>query len=137
TSPVELTNAVAIDAGNFHSLALRSNGTVVGWGLSGYGAIPPAGLTNVLMISAGGGHSLALKNDTTVVGWGDNTFGQTTPPAGLSAVMMIAGGDWHSLALKSLCPATAPSGLVANAVSWNRINLAWTDNSTSEDGFKI
>jgi len=30
-----------------------------------------------------------------------------------------------------------PSGLTANAVSENRIDLSWTDNSDNEDGFKI
>jgi|GEM_PF-1350063 len=32
---------------------------------------------------------------------------------------------------------TAPSGLAATAVSSSQINLAWTDNSTNETGFKI
>ncbi len=32
---------------------------------------------------------------------------------------------------------TAPGGLTANAVSNTRINLAWTDNSNNDDGFKI
>jgi hypothetical protein len=31
----------------------------------------------------------------------------------------------------------APSGLTATAVSQTQINLAWTDNSSNEDGFKI
>ena len=33
-------------------------------------------------------------------------------------------------------PAT-PSGLVATAASSTRVNLAWTDNATDEDGYKI
>jgi chitodextrinase len=32
---------------------------------------------------------------------------------------------------------TAPSGLSATATSSSQINLAWTDNSNNEDGFKI
>ncbi|MGH7672148.1 MAG: fibronectin type III domain-containing protein [Gemmatimonadales bacterium] len=31
----------------------------------------------------------------------------------------------------------APSGLVATAVSIGQINLSWTDNATSEDGFRL
>jgi PKD repeat protein len=31
----------------------------------------------------------------------------------------------------------APSNLVATAVSKTQIDLAWTDNATNEDGFKI
>jgi galactose oxidase len=34
-------------------------------------------------------------------------------------------------------PPVAPSGLTANSGSKSRINLAWTDNSGDEDGFKI
>jgi len=34
-------------------------------------------------------------------------------------------------------PPTAPNNLTAAAVSQNRINLAWAENATNEDGFKI
>ena len=44
--PADLTNAVAVAAGNFHSLALKADGTVVGWGGSYYGtAGVPTGLS--------------------------------------------------------------------------------------------
>ena len=32
---------------------------------------------------------------------------------------------------------TAPSGLVATAISQTRIDLAWTDNSDDETGFRV
>lgn len=32
---------------------------------------------------------------------------------------------------------TAPSDLLASTISWNKISLSWSDNSTNEDGFKI
>ena len=53
--PQGLSDAVAVAAGYAHSLALRSNGTVVAWGSNEFGqaAVPP-GLTNVAAISAGG-----------------------------------------------------------------------------------
>jgi hypothetical protein len=80
-------------------LALKSDGTVVGWGRDDYGQTTiPAGLTGVTAIAAGGLHSLALKSDGTVVGWGDNSHGQTTIPAGLTGVTAIAAGDYHNLA---------------------------------------
>ncbi len=100
TPPAGLSNLVAIAAGYFHSLALKSDGTVVGWGDPFY-ATTPAGLSNVVAIAAGLFHSLALKNDGTVVGWGDSSFGRLPPPAGLNNVVAIAAGYEHSLALKS------------------------------------
>lgn len=39
--------------------------------------------------------------------------------------------------IKGTPPPVAPTNLTAMAVSSSVINLAWTDNSTSEDGFKI
>ena len=45
---------MAIAAGDIHSLALKADGTVVGWGYNGYGQTTiPAGLTNVVAIAAG------------------------------------------------------------------------------------
>ena len=74
---------VAIAAGDDYSLALKADGTVVGWGANNTGQTNiPAGLSNVVAIAAGCNHSLALKADGTVVGWGDNGTGQTIiPPA--------------------------------------------------------
>jgi polygalacturonase len=98
--PSELTNGVvAIAAGYDLSLALKSDGTVVGWG--DYDATPPEGLTGVTAIAAGFFHGLALKSDGTVVGWGYSAYGETTPPTGLTGVVAIATGLYHSLALKS------------------------------------
>jgi hypothetical protein len=97
-----LSGVTAIAAGHYHSLALKSDGTVVGWGADWNGQTTiPAGLSGVTAIAAGGHHSLALKSDGTVVGWGYNAQGQTTIPAGLSGVTAIAAGAFHSLALKS------------------------------------
>ena len=36
-----------------------------------------------------------------------------------------------------LIPPVVPASLTANAVSTSEIDLAWTDNSTNEDGFKL
>jgi hypothetical protein len=54
-----------------HMLALKADGTVVGWGLNDFGqATPPADLKDVVAISGGGAYSMALKADGTVVAWG-------------------------------------------------------------------
>ena len=68
-----LSNVVAIAAHNYYNLALKADGTVVGWGTNLFGQTNiPAGLNNVVAVAAGPYHSLALKADGTVVGWGDN-----------------------------------------------------------------
>jgi M6 family metalloprotease-like protein len=102
TAPNMNADIVDISAGAYHTLVLRSNGTVSAWGYNGDGQTNvPVSLTNVVAVSAGHWHSLALKADGTVVGWGLNDYGQATPPSDLTDVIAISAGYWHSLALQS------------------------------------
>ena len=83
-----LTNALAIAVGDSHTLALRADGTVVGWGNNGYGQlgignysdpfVPAAmfNVTNAIGIAAGQRHTLVLLGDGTVLAVGDNNTGQ-------------------------------------------------------------
>jgi hypothetical protein len=96
----------AIAAGMDFSLALKSNGSIVGWGYNydDYGkwcgqATPPDG-NNFIAISAGYKHSLALKSNGSIVAWGYNLDGECNVPAGNNFIA-IAAGYMHSLALKS------------------------------------
>ena len=65
---------VAVAAGGNHSLALRSEGTLIAWGSyhngNTYVRTVPEGLSNVVAIALVGSHSLALRSDGTVVAWG-------------------------------------------------------------------
>jgi hypothetical protein len=118
---------VAIAAGVSFALALRSDGTVWGWGDDYQGqlgngsnddttsAVEVTGLTGrVVYIACGFNHSLAVMSDGSVWAWGDNGGGalgtktqgvfQNTPVAvdGLSSgVTAVAGGTDQSLALKA------------------------------------
>jgi alpha-tubulin suppressor-like RCC1 family protein len=115
---------LAISAGQYHSLALKRDGTVWAWGQNSSGKlgdgttidrstpVQVSSLTSVIAISAGGGHNLALKSDGTVWGWGGNSWGQigdgtttarSTPVqvSGLSSVIAVSAGGYHSLAIKS------------------------------------
>ena len=117
--PHGLTNIVMVEAGDYHNLALRSDGTVVAWGQNLSAAAGPTnvpvGLSNVVSISAGGGQSIALREDGSVVAWG-----QTTVPPVLTNATAIAAGSTHALALKS-------DGTV---VAWGNDSFGQTDVPT-------
>ena len=65
--PAGLSNVVAVAAGGYHSLALKADGTVVGWGANGDGQTSaPGGLVGVVSLAAGEMHSLAITNSAAV-----------------------------------------------------------------------
>ena len=68
---VPVSGVKEIAAGNGNTIALKEDGTVVGWGSLEIMGFPyplevPAGLTNVKQISASGNNLAALNNDATV-----------------------------------------------------------------------
>jgi alpha-tubulin suppressor-like RCC1 family protein len=120
------TSIIAIAAGRSHALALKSDGTLLAWGLDANGElgdnaaeanqgspVPVANASQIVAISAGGFHSMALKSDRTALVWGSHLSGQlgtgtngnqtqTTPVATTSGDWVgIATGRRHSFGLKS------------------------------------
>jgi alpha-tubulin suppressor-like RCC1 family protein len=117
----------AIAAGGLHSLSLKADGTVWGFGKNINGQLgdgsttnrssPVAvtgGLSSVAAVAAGADHSLALTSTGTVKSWGLNTQGQlgdgsttqrTSPVSvtglGSNVIVAIAAGASHSVALTS------------------------------------
>ncbi|WP_027660832.1 RCC1 domain-containing protein [Salinispora fenicalii] len=122
------TTITTIAAGQGHSLAVTSNGTVLAWGHNNFGQLGddtttrrstpvtvdlPTG-TTITTVAAGDRHSLALTSTGTVLAWGDNSAGQlgdgttnnsSTPiavdlPTGTTITTVVAGAN-HSLAVTS------------------------------------
>lgn len=140
-----LANVVRIAAGEAHSVAVKSDGTVWTWGSNvggqlGDGSttdrllpVPVSGPNGTVAVAAGRYHTLALSADGTVWAWGDDQFGQLgdgveltsgypvplgpVQVGGLTQVTKIAAGSGHSLAMKS------------DGTLW-----AWGDNTSGQLG---
>lgn len=119
-----LSDVRDVDAGIWHTLALKGDGTVWGWGYNAQGVVgngttttpiatpvQASGLTNAIAIASGDRHSLALRADGTVWAWGLNASGQlgtgnftnSSVPVQVSSltdVVAIAAGGKRSMALK-------------------------------------
>jgi alpha-tubulin suppressor-like RCC1 family protein len=88
-----LTNIIKIAGGRWHTIALKSDGTVWTWGYNGDGELGDgttttrlnpvqvkladgAALSNIIQIAGGYDNTIALKNDGTVWTWGWNYYGE-------------------------------------------------------------
>ena len=124
-SPVlVLADVLSMSAGERFSLAVKTDGTVWGWGSNSHGQlglgdtvdrlIPTAvsGISNAVAVAAGGRHSLILLADGSVLAFGDNAFGQLglgatnsvavpTAVSALTGITAIATGFHHSAAINS------------------------------------
>jgi alpha-tubulin suppressor-like RCC1 family protein len=69
--PDEAFKAIAV--GNVHALAIRLDGTVVGWGNATGGALHAPTHVRFKAVAAGWGFSIGLSTDGTLWGWGTPT----------------------------------------------------------------
>ena len=112
-----------VAAGDSHSLSLRDDGVLWGWGANGSGQVGDgsttsrtrpvilSGATGIRTIAAGGQHNLAIDQNGVLLAWGSNTSGQigdgtTTSPrkspvtiGGIPSVTAVAAGTSFSIAL--------------------------------------
>src|SRR5205823_4926251 len=83
------TSVIAVGAGGRHSLAVKSDGTVWGWGLNTDGQVGIGNVQQVrvptqvagntagfVAVTGGTTHSMALRGDGTIWVWGKNDVGQ-------------------------------------------------------------
>ncbi|MDF1800039.1 MAG: hypothetical protein P1V81_12750 [Planctomycetota bacterium] len=113
-------------AGGQHSLALRSDGTLVSWGSDQYGLITSSPFGgSYAAVSAGTFHSLALTPSGAIEAWGRDDAGQVSmAPTGTGFVDISAGG-YHSLAL-------SPSGTIT---AWGADDFGQVSGTPVGSGF--
>ena len=95
-----LSGVVGIAAGFHHSLALRSDGSVSGWGDDYWGEASGSHWVGQIGIAAGNSFSLSFGGSGDVVGWGQGYNGDVVP-GGVGDAVAIAAGSSHALALRA------------------------------------
>ncbi len=155
-----LSNITSISASeDFHSMALRSDGTVFTWGNNSNGQLGDGTTINrtipvivsslsgiVAIAAAAGNHSLALRNDGTVFTWGENAFGQLgdgtttdrTTPVQMQLICTV-GVPPTPLVLTTVTTNVSCNGgsdgtadlTVSNGVL--PLTFAWSNGATTED----
>jgi len=137
-----LTDVVDVAAGQHHTLALKSDGTVYAWGGNFYGQLGIYSnddqtvphqvhgsdyLTGIIEVEAGDYFSLALRDDGTVWAWGSGHDGQL----GLNSnndhtIPYQVHGPGNVGYLTEIGPTCIPPPVLALTTSGTTVTVSWT-----------
>ena len=109
------TNWKSIDCGYFHTVALKTDGTLWSWGANNFGQLGVNNTTNISTpvttllggtdwksIAGGGRYTVALKTNGTLWSWGRNDFGalgiNDTTDRSTPVTTLLGGTNWKSIA---------------------------------------
>ncbi|HZD22226.1 MAG TPA: Ig-like domain-containing protein, partial [Acidimicrobiia bacterium] len=155
-----LTGAAGVAGGSFHSLAMKSDGTVWAWGRNVFGQlgdgtttnrstpVQTSNLTTAVFISAGAHHSLAALSDGTAWAWGLNLYGQlgdgtttnrATPTQVSTSTLIdaVAAGAFHSLGHTAQIDTTPPTVSLDQLVEGDILFHIETLTATASDDVAI
>lgn len=153
SAPTYLDNVTAVAAGQLHSVALRSDGTVWAWGDNDFGQCGDgtitvgvgaanrfypvqvrqnggAFLTGIVAIRSGSHFSMALRFDGKVFAWGRNQFGQL----GMANGGLINQGFAQEVQYLDNVVALAAGGAHAVAITSDGSAYGWGSNSDGQLG---
>ncbi len=92
--------ATQVAGGGYHTVGLKTDGTVVAVGNNFYGQCNVSSWTDIIQVATGGGHTVGLKIDGTVVAVGDSNEGQCNVNS-WTDITQIAAGASYTVGLKS------------------------------------
>jgi alpha-tubulin suppressor-like RCC1 family protein len=143
---------IAVAAGDSHSLALCSDGTLAAWGYNFngqlgngngttlYSSVPVAVNTagvlagkTVVAVAAGGSHSLALCADGTLAAWGYNYYGQLGNGGTSQSNVPVAVSTAGALAGKAVIALAAGSSF-SLALCYDGTLASWGYNNNGQLG---
>lgn len=103
TRSLELWDEIAVRetvaTGVYHTVGLKSDGTVVAVGDKDEGRCDVSGWTDVVAVAVGNFHTVGLQSDGTVLAVGVNIHGQCNV-SGWTDVVAVAAGGYHTIGLK-------------------------------------
>ena len=89
-----------VAGGAWHTLGLKSDGTVVAAGYNSYGQCDVGNWTDIIQVDGGGEHTVGLRSDGTVVAAGRNDYGQCDV-GNWTGIIQVVAGRQHTVGLKS------------------------------------
>ncbi|WP_229506197.1 Ig-like domain-containing protein [Massilia sp. BJB1822] len=141
--------------GEFHTLAIRENGTLWAWGFNQNGqlgtgntkdAMEPVQIgtaTDWVFIAAGKSHSLAINKGNVLYGWGRNSNGQLGDgtvvdrlvPTKIGALFwrMVAAGATHTVGIRADATGTGTGAGSTGGTNYGSL-YAWGGNASGQVG---
>ena len=99
-SPAQPPKLIMVAAGDFHTVGVKADGTVVAVGDNSDGQCNVIGWTDITQVAAGYYHTVGLKADGTVIAIGDNDDGQCDV-GNWTNIIQVAAGNEYTVGVKS------------------------------------
>jgi alpha-tubulin suppressor-like RCC1 family protein len=143
------SGVVAITAGGNHSLARKSNGTVMGWGANSNGQLGDGSTarrltpvqvstfgagSGIVAVAADSSYSMALRSDGTVWAWGANSTGQLGDGTATQRTTPIQVSDASGVGFLTNASAIAVGGAFSFSIQTDGGVFAWGFNSVGQLG---